>query len=244
MPRPPSDAKIAEKTGHTVAERIVADTDTGRVLFLDTELTLRMVDNGELVETALEIREPGTKHLAVADPSAVRTFSDASIARFQAAARDIPELVRENGPAIERKSFWKGKRSAQYHDLARHGSIIIWRYGYNNGQNLRSRSVTGPEEEVLWFMRCFAPKKFIATDGWVYPNAGAGINRNYGKESDRVLRSVVGPHWVDYSGRIKKSFGSPEEAQRAFNHWEHKHLSDDWHLFNMELDAAAVRVEG
>ena len=67
--------------------------------------------------------------------------------------------------------------------------------------------------------------------------------RNYGKASERVLRSVVGPHWVDYSGRVNKSFASPEEAQRAFNEWEHQHFADGWHLFNMELDRAALRVE-
>lgn len=242
MARPPSDAKLTEKTGLAVLERIVADPQTGRVLFLDGDCTVRLFDNGELTEPALEIREPGTDRLSPAEPGAVRNFSDASMARFRAAAKDVPELVAESGPALERRSFWKGRRSAQYHDLARHGATILWRYGYDNGQNLRTRSVTGPEREILWFMASFAPKGFVATDGWVLREVG-GINRNYGKDSDRVLRSVVGAQWVDYGGRAAQSFDSPEKAERAFNEWEHDHLADGWHLFNMELDRAALRRE-
>jgi hypothetical protein len=240
MPRPPSNKKLYELSGRDVDERMVADPETAMVLFLDDQGRLRVYDRGELKAPDLVVREPGMDTLEVAEPGRVRSFSDESMARAKALMEELPGLVKQHGRCVERRSFWKGKRSAQFHDLARHGALVLWRFGYDNGQNLRTRVVEcADEHRAKWFLHNFAaPKRFVATDGYYVPGLGA-INRNYGKGQKRVLRGVAGDAWYDFSGRENKRFDSAQEAQLAFDKWEHRHLVGEWRLFNMELDKRA-----
>ena len=219
--------------GDEVAE--VLAVSKRRAFVLDVHGAVRFSEGGEERPSPVEITMPGMK-LIVAEPMQHRSLSDEERQHTVAKMAAFPALARDEGQAVERAMAWKG---SGYHDFARHGRVVVWRYGMNNAFNEKVRLCRAQSvEDAIAFLadlRTKPPKGFKATSPFYVEKRGCVV-RTYAKGDKRELRGVVDNEWRTFGGGVIKTFETAEEAERAHDVWVHERLVEGWGEFGIEID--------
>lgn len=213
-----------------------------RAFILDTQGVVRFAEDGVERPPPVTITMPGAA-MSAADPLEHRKMDEAEAAHRRASLAEVSRLAKTEGPASERAMFWKGAGVA-YHDLARHGRYVIWRYGRNNGFNEKVRVCQAGDEDAaaafLADIRAAPPKGYRATSPYYVEGRGCVV-RTYSKGDKRELLGVVGRSWRIFGGAVKKSFASAREAEREFDLLEHHRYVRGWGMFGIEIDRRSLR---
>jgi hypothetical protein len=198
---------------------VIAQTKT-HAYVLDAAGKVRYSEEGTERPSPITIEMPGLS-LCLADPTIHRKLDAAEANHTRASMAALKQLAAKEGKAVARAMFWKG---SAYHDFARHGRVVVWRYGMNNAFNEKRRLCRGASADVaetfLDMIRAKPPKGFKATSPFYVPKRGCVI-RSYASGDKRELRGVVDAEWRAYGGKSLRSFESADKAERAYDAWVH-----------------------
>ncbi len=226
-------SKPLDVFGDAIAE-VLAVSKT-RAFILDVHGAVRFCADGEERPSPVTVEMPGMA-LVVADPMKHRTMSAAEAAHTTAKMKLFAPLAKRDGVVVERAMFWKG---AGYHDFARQGCSVVWRYGMNNAFNEKVRICRGQSErdatDFLSDIRAKPPAGFKPTSPYYIAKRGC-IVRTYAKGDKRELRGVVDCEWRRFGGEVLKTFATAHAAQQAYERWVHEHVVDGWGEFGIEID--------
>ncbi len=212
-----------------------------RALVLDTAGALRYAEDGAERPSPIDVSMPGMA-LAVAEPMVHRRLDAAEATHSAAARAAVTQVAIDEGPAVERAMVWKGAGAA-YDDLARHGRVVVWRYGMNNAFNEKLRLCRAADEraaaEVLADIRAKPPAGYKPTSPFYVDGRGCVI-RSYAHGSERELRGVVDNEARRFGGEVLATYASAAEAEAAHDRLEGERFAAGWFAFGVEIDRRSL----